>query len=329
MAWAQAESEVPAAPSSQVFTAQNSPESPVAPENAQQAQAEGQNAEDYNPEDDPYSRDGFYTPNNEEKKESRRDGPGNTIAPNLPKLIIKEVSRVDAAPLCPKYTAKTTVYYPAGTGAEWLDNLLAKEAKSTLSKTKPIFLEAFEGFGGEGQEICLNSKKVLQFEARRVFDAYSPKPGIISFLFTANIDTGGNHPSTEFTVATFNLKTGRELTVKDLFPNPEKSLPQFWEYIVDGTCAFAEGIFGGGATLPAKYGDAPCERETVPDPPRSFLKAKQLAELGNVTLTKDGLFIYLDPYECWGYVAGSVTVSYEISDLLEIGASPNLWAKKK
>ncbi|MDR2140660.1 MAG: hypothetical protein LBR11_02550 [Deltaproteobacteria bacterium] len=294
-----------------------------------QNQIEGE-LEIFDPESDPYFVDGFTTPFNSEKEANRVDGPGNSIDPALPKVEIQELSWQAANPDFPPLSAKVSVYYPARTGSLTLDQRLALEAQDMLAKGQQIFSPEFLADmtpAEEDRQRLIDSNYSKVFQARRTFDLYSPRPGLISLLFTANLDTFGNHPSTEFYSASFEVASGRELTLQDVFPDWAQSGPKFWAYLKKGFCALKESE----NTLPRYFSSVEFEAKSCaadPPLPKIYQAPQTLRELGNPVLTKDGLFLFLGPYDGYGYVMGPISLSIPKKDLLEMGASPSLWAKK-
>ncbi|MDR1871114.1 MAG: hypothetical protein LBS60_04165 [Deltaproteobacteria bacterium] len=291
--------------------------------------------DDYDPENDPYFVDGFAQAFNTEKKGFREDGPGNHIDPALSKVVIREISRTDKSS-CPVVKAVTTVYYPSGLSIK-LDRLLAAEAKKLLDQTKSIFEPVInsdedEDLGPDMEiylEDCegqIKSGSGRVFQARRTFDIYQPKKGIVSLLFINNIDTGGNHPSTSWETATYEVATARPLAIVDLFPKPKESLKELWPITIPKWC---DKELNHNQTFPSSFysEDVPC---SYPDPPlpESWNTVKTFQEWGPVVLTKEGLFFHLDPYASWGYAGGPAYISVSKEDLLKIGAV-NLWDETK
>jgi hypothetical protein len=269
--------------------------------------------------DDPYFVDGFLSPPNLERDNNKTDGV-NTVDPDLLKIEIKKLEQIDRSPICPKSVAKTTVYYPAGTGNKQLDNFLAKEAKEAFERARAIFQENFNLEDKDGRT-CQTSP-YYKMQAREVFDIYQPRPGLISLVVTNNISSeSSNHPSTTMSFIAFDVKAFRQLGLGDLFTDPQKSIPLFWAYIVSKWCSLNQD-------LPDFYGGDPCEPGFIPPLPPDLAKAKTLEALGNAVITKEGLFLILDPYESWGYASGFGILSIPKDDLLTMGASPLLWTNK-
>jgi hypothetical protein len=100
--------------------------------------------ENSDPFADPFFVDGFMLPFNPEKRDSRHDGPGNSVAKELPNVKINEVSRTEVSPNCELLKSKTTIYYPSGFGDKALDSLIANRAHKELEETKGMFDDVFK-----------------------------------------------------------------------------------------------------------------------------------------------------------------------------------------
>jgi hypothetical protein len=276
------------------------------------------------PWEDPEWVEGFPTPLNPEKELHHVDKVGNSIDPALTQVKIEELFWTADNPNCAQEYAKSSVYYPSGTGSKDLDILLAREAETMLAESQKIFTSST--FTYITPEICQSmvsneSKKVYQ--ARRTFDIYTSRPGLISILFTANLDTGGNHPSNEFYSFSFDIEKNRELEVEDLFPDWSKSGEAFWNYLKIHFCELSPEP----KELPRFFSYKNHKTLCLEDPPlpEALNPPKSLKDFGNVIFTKTGLLVFLGAYDSWGYVSGYNYLSIPKKELLAMRASPALW----
>jgi hypothetical protein len=164
------------------------------------------------------------------------------------------------------------------------------------------------------------------FLARQTFDLYSPRPGLISILWTRNLDTGGNHPNSGYIAEAYFLNPLRPVTLKDIFPDLAKSLPLLWAALGPKWAAMEtnlDKVMPGFYEFPDSGGQISC-LTPLPPLPKTLAEAKTLNDLGPTVLTKTGLFFYIEPYSCWGYAGGPCFVSFDKKELLALGAA-NLW----
>lgn len=116
--------------------------------------------------------------------------------------------------------------------------------------------------------------------------------------------TGGAHPNYSYFTITYDLKTGKELKLSELFKPSANYLEAISAYAIkdlqsrkipdsDENMGLAQDIFAEGATAKAD-------------------------NYQNWNLTKKGLMITFDPYQVGPYAAGSQTVIVPYANLKEI-----------
>ena len=127
---------------------------------------------------------------------------------------------------------------------------------------------------------------------------------LISVSFLEGNFTGGAHPNYGYFTITYDLKTGRELKLSELFKPSAKYLEAVSAYAIkdlqgrkmpdsDENMGLAQDIFAEGATAKAE-------------------------NYQNWNLTKKGLMITFDPYQVGPYAAGSQTVIVPYERLKEM-----------
>jgi hypothetical protein len=294
-----------------------------------------------------YFFDSYFSPFNDEKAKNRSIDPqisdiflkffgninripvSNSIAPNLPNLTLNAEAKSIHIENCRTPVAEISVNYPQSTGNPAMDEKLANLAKLKFQELEELAIE--ENLLYETAQDCLDNPddppSFLIFLV--IFDAYSPRPGIISLLQTTLMDfrEHGNHPSSSYNSVSYDVEKAEELGVKDLFPDPEKSLPLFWNLISRRFCSVGPK---DDTSLPSFYkANQQCPKPKTEDLlklPESLSKPNlTLDDLGHAFLTNDSLVLYLDGYEAWSWAYGPVDIRVSKDELIEIGASPTIW----
>lgn len=136
---------------------------------------------------------------------------------------------------------------------------------------------------------------------------------LISVSFLEGNFTGGAHPNYNYFTITYDLKTGRELKLAELFKPGAKYLETVSAY----------------ATRDLQERKAPDSGENLGLAQDMFAEgAKPAAEnYQNWNITKKGLMFTFDPYQVGPYAAGSQTVIIPYARLREI-ASAGGWLAK-
>jgi hypothetical protein len=127
---------------------------------------------------------------------------------------------------------------------------------------------------------------------------------LISVSFLEGNFTGGVHPNYNYFTVTYDLKTGKELKLSELFRPGAKYLEAVSAYAIkdlqgrkmpdsDENMGLAQDIFADGATAKAE-------------------------NYQNWNLTKKGLMFTFDPYQVGPYAAGSQTVIVPYARLKEM-----------
>ncbi len=133
-----------------------------------------------------------------------------------------------------------------------------------------------------------------------MFDLFSPSHGYVSVVFSDWHVLGGPHPSWDRYALTFDLKTGRRLAVKDLFPNWEIAIPKLMKLIRDEIAA--QG----------------CE----PDEMNGFIYDLD-GKSENFFLDPGGAAFIFNAYNSALWQYNTIAIDEEI--LLKIGVNPKFW----
>jgi hypothetical protein len=213
--------------------------------------------------------------------------------------------------LCPARRALViSVRYPKDTGNAKVDGFFAGYAGDFArgAKEDPPDLLTGEGFCEfEGD-----------FYANLDFQAHRPTPATLGVLLVANTYQGGAHESLDYRALNFDLATGRELQVQDLFPSPARGIAGLFLFASSELCRAQNGhdaawnVLGGDCRNPGQ-------------PPQGLLSQRgPLGGLGNLVLTRDGAELNFGPYDLWSWSQGPFVLKVPKGELLGMGAR-DLW----
>jgi hypothetical protein len=146
---------------------------------------------------------------------------------------------------------------------------------------------------------------------------YRASSGIYSVLFMKSGETGGAHGYYGFETVNF-FADGLPVSLRRLFPDPQRSLPMLWSAIFTGFCRDHD-------TAPSFYGDPPCGGGIPPLPAPLRNLSSNLDSVGHMLLTSMGLSVIMGPYEGYSFAEGSQYVDIPKDELLSMGASPAAW----
>jgi hypothetical protein len=118
------------------------------------------------------------------------------------------------------------------------------------------------------------------------------------------------------------------LVLTDLFPAPEKGLPQLWRYLANQWCLFDASQTQVPSFYQVESGD--CGAPDKISPPKSFQDPNSpLSVLGNPSFNPDGMLLLLSPYESWSFADGKASLNVPQDILIKLGANPNIWRQDK
>jgi hypothetical protein len=211
------------------------------------------------------------------------------------------------SPVCPTDLIYITLEYPENTGSPELDAYLStamarkfKEARDrALSMSCNDFLD---GCAGGCYPVGIESRYYLHKSAPWTLSIFQVEKFIGNFRKNSHA-----RGTVEYQFLNFNLKTGKQLLLREIFPDPKKSVPLFWKYLNNVL----------------KEKGAPCAAQSL------SLASKRLGggELKpeDILLSKNGATIALftqNPSKCQSEV-----VDIPRQDLIGMGAEPDLWAE--
>jgi uncharacterized protein YecT (DUF1311 family) len=191
-----------------------------------------------------------------------------------------------------------SVSYPQGLGGA-ADAAVQRAAQALFDETVASYEKAAAERAAEAPG---NAGSPHGWESTTGYTLFHPSARYASVLFSTFVDTGGAHPNRFFSARTYDLATGRALTLHELFPQtvPTDALAR---YIV-------ASVLQQKKARDAVTGD---EKDNVD------------LDMDRILLTPYGMRIVYAPYEMGSYAEGEYVVDISKQDLLKLGAYPALW----
>ena len=245
------------------------------------------------------------------------DDEGNRLPDKaaFPNLQTKARQSKETSPDCRTNIISIVFHYPQGTGLADLDKKLETMAAEDVNR---LIKSTKDGFCAKDDCSSLSCGK---WEAERRYAVYSPSAGYLSILFSDFLSFGGAHPNREYRVLNYG-KDGTPLTLQDVFADPDKSAPLYWEYVYSRWCA------ENGYKFPLHYSMMqPCEKEDDPENPSSYKGTKTIEDLGRLVFTPNGASLLLGPYESGSNATGTVVLDLPKDELIKMGASKAIWGE--
>lgn len=238
---------------------------------------------------------------------------GNWVSADLSGVAIKTLKRTEAAPDCQSNFLSLSFQYPQGLGAA-----VDAQIESAVKRNLDDEIAEIKNGGFCDQKIC-GAASCGEWSSDKTFAVHSSAPGYYSVLFTSFSYTGGAHPNTEYQAMNFR-PDGQPLTLTDLFPKPEQSVPLYWAYVYDKWCS--EHSYRFPLHFDGMQDCDPTSAATPTSPPT----VESLDDLGRLVFSSFGATLVLGPYESGTYVTGTVMLDIPKEELIKIGASKEIWA---
>ncbi|MDR3203956.1 MAG: hypothetical protein LBV23_04325 [Deltaproteobacteria bacterium] len=151
----------------------------------------------------------------------RADDNGNTFEQTMAGYKANTVKTTISNSICMGSEQKFILNYPeSGNNKvdQVLRRLLEQKARSNVVEDS-------------SQDLCtMLSKEPYREEFSVTFQAALLLKRYLSIRFTEfNMSKGMAHPLTDYFSLTFDLHSGQQITLSDIFPNRSKSLPKFWK----------------------------------------------------------------------------------------------------
>ena len=138
-----------------------------------------------------------------------------------------------------------------------------------------------------------------------LFELSRPCESVVSVTFNVYSYTGGAHGNLNITCLNYDLRTGRRLSLADMFKDPEKALQLMSAW------SLKELVLALGEDAQADM-----LRDGV---------APDLNNFSNLTLTPQGLRIEFQPYQVAPWSAGPQRVDMPLSELAAAGPEALIW----
>lgn len=192
------------------------------------------------------------------------------------------------------------LYYPQGTGQAEVDRQLKAYAEKKMleyqAEAKDFLAEKQEHPGWKGM----------------IFAATRPSDHYLSVIFFESGYTGGAHGYKSYDIVTFDLTTGRPLTIEEVFHNPDDDDERGLGFFVNYTnAALDRHCF-------ELYKDSLCR-------PASLTIEAAKASMKNLAFSPRGLIVIYGPYEQGSYAEGTKYIDIPQSDLMAWGLSDQFW----
>ncbi|WP_304680283.1 DUF3298 and DUF4163 domain-containing protein [uncultured Desulfovibrio sp.] len=138
-----------------------------------------------------------------------------------------------------------------------------------------------------------------------LFELSRPCESVVSVTFNVYSYTGGAHGNLNITCLNYDLRTGRRLSLADMFKDPEKALQLMSAW------SLKELVLALG--------------EDAQDDMLRDGVAPDLNNFSNLTLTPQGLRIEFQPYQVAPWSAGPQRVDMPLSELAAAGPEALIW----
>lgn len=274
--------------------------------------------------------DGYVPASNVERELNRRDDfrVANTFAPNLPDLKAATLHGRVLEKNC-ALAHSVSVSYPTGTGYPLFDDYVKNEfeeaffLKFMVEARRDLKMNYYTSCQMEHVSIILDDAKKIT-----AFDAYSPRPGLLSLL-TVSHSPAVAHPGQDYKSLNYDMADLRPLYLKDLFPDPKAGVAKLWPEMTRALCSQhaeprrVKGVWYYGLDCESGGADG-----TFPLPvnlTKNDLSFDDLAD--GVVLTPEGLIFVLGPNNVGGHAMGPAYFTVPREAVLKAGASSFVWGK--
>lgn len=144
-----------------------------------------------------------------------------------------------------------------------------------------------------------------QWELSGIFFVERPSARAISFTFNTYRYSGGAHGNIFIDCLNFDLETGRQLDINDIFAHPKEAILLLSILSVK---KLTESLGEDADEEMIKDGAAPDE-----------------SNFKNLTLVADGLIIEFQPYQVGPWSIGPQRIKIDLEELAPVGPSPLIW----
>ncbi|MDR2339161.1 MAG: DUF3298 and DUF4163 domain-containing protein [Deltaproteobacteria bacterium] len=206
---------------------------------------------------------------------------------------------------CPsKMAMDISAKYPINTGNAQVDAFFKGKADNYLSSMKNDDANSDEGNCSLGSNLYANSD----------YKSFKPNPETIGVLTTIETFTGGAHPNTELQSNNFDLRTGKEITIEDLFVKTRTGISGIYDLAYAELCKKTATHDAARAVLGGECG------KDKRAPSQVFGLTGPLDNLGHMVLTEQGADLNFLSYDIWSYAQGNFTLPISKDTLRGLGA---------
>jgi hypothetical protein len=215
------------------------------------------------------------------------------------------ISEMIRSPFCPNTAFLVfSMKYPKNTGNPQVDAFFQKRANDAL--------EGYRRMVPEMEDIVCETGSNMH--AYFDFLLYMPNPQTLGILETMDYYTGGAHGGTGHESFNFDLRTGRQIEIKDLFINPAIGISGIYAIAYADLCDQNAPHQGAREVFNTKCGEAG-------NPPRELLALSgPLSGLGHMVLTERGANLNFMAMEIWSFAQDDYTLPIPKNTLFKFGA---------
>jgi hypothetical protein len=233
------------------------------------------------------------------------------IGRELPNLTYWSIRETVPDPGCRHYVNKISIVYPTNTGSPIVDNVMVSKAQKKA-----------RDFAGTTTDNCIPGEtNNYASEILTSFSARSPGRNYLSLMITDFTYLAGNANGGDSSESyLFDLRNGKILELRDIFPNPGQAMPELWQAASKAWCDLSRKV------IPREYNDYAsqnCGRRSPPMPNGLKGNGARLSALGSVMFGPEGMIIHDDMPFAHAYGPQDVTIPKSL--LLRLGARPDLW----
>ncbi|MDR3203957.1 MAG: hypothetical protein LBV23_04330 [Deltaproteobacteria bacterium] len=243
----------------------------------------------------------------------RTDDNGNTFEQTMAGYKAKTLKTTVPYSTCKGSEIKLSLNYPES-GNKMVDQalrrLLEQKARSEVqAPSSPNDCTSISGGPIRGEYS-------VTFQAALLLNHY------LSIRFTEfSMSSRMAHPNTDYFSLTFDLDSGHQINLSDIFPNRSEALPQFWKLASKIWCQEK-----GMEKVPSFYGvNTPCSSPRRGLPPKLSSAGEDINALGHPLLKSDSITLMLNGYDILYYAFGPREVKLPLENLMDIGYNPNFW----
>jgi hypothetical protein len=212
-------------------------------------------------------------------------------------------------PYCPnKLHMEISAKYPIKTGNAQVDAFFKKKAADFMAEKMDSGWLSFSG------SCDISSNAFAYYD----YLAYHPNDETLGVLTGFRAHEGGAHPISGYKTYNFDLRTGREIEIKDFFVNPRIGINGLYKFAYTDLCretathSAAQGFMGGQCGVDR-------------DAPKKLLELNgSLDGLGHLVLTNIGVDLNFAYYEIWTNSKDIYRLSVPNNTLKKLGAR-NFW----